>query len=669
MKKFLIVLLCILVIAGIAVGIIVYNTNQTEPSIALKEYFEKLSNGEYEAMYDYVITDTPKEEFVTRIKNIYEGIEAKNIATTVLTNVEDEDNSNIVNVTYNNSMDTIAGNMNFMNTVKLQKDDDGYKILWNSTVIFPDLKDEYKIRVATLDSTRGAIYDRNDIAIAKDGEANSVGLVPGKMDDTTDLAKLAELLGITEETINNALNAEYVKEDTFVPLRKISKDEQDLKNELLQIKGVLITDINARIYPYKEATSILTGYVQDDEGKTGLEYAYNDRLKGEDGTEIYIENAEGAKAKTLAIKEAKDGEDIKTTIDINIQQKLYEGFKDDEGASVAMNYNTGEVLALVSTPSYDANDMTLGVTDTEWNNLQNDEKKPMFNRYLASFVPGSSLKPVVGAIGLKYNSFTADDDFGRSGTRWQNDSSWEDLYVTTLTTYSGPANLKNALIYSDNIYFAKAALKIGRSNLQKGLDEFGFNDKITFVQDVSKSTYGSMDSDAAIANSGYGQDQMLVNPIHMAMIYSSFANGGNMLMPVLERSSSSSSTNIINGTSSSNNLGNSGSSSSFGTSNNASTKYYKENVISSEIANTIKQDLIAVVETGTGREAKIEGKTIAGKTGTAEIKENQQDENGTEIGWFNAFDEDGLLVVSMCENVKDKGGSHYLLPKVRTVFE
>ena len=666
MKKFLIVLLFILVIAGIAIGIIVYRTNQTEPSIALKDYFEKLSNGEYEAMYDYVITDTSKEDFVTRIKNIYEGIEAKNISTTVLTNTEDEDNSNIVNVTYNNSMDTIAGNMSFMNTVKLQKQDEGYKILWNSSVIFPDLKDEYKVRVSTLDSTRGAIYDRNDIAIAKDGEANSVGLVPGKMDDTSDLGKLAELLGITEDTINNALSASYVKDDTFVPLRKISKDEQDLKNQLLQIKGVLITDINARIYPYKEATSILTGYVQDDEGKTGLEYAYNDRLKGEDGAEIYITDESGNKIKTLATKEVKNGENIKTTIDINIQQKLYNEFKDDEGASVAMNYNTGEVLALVSTPSYDANDMSLGVTDTEWNNLQNDEKKPMFNRYLATYVPGSSLKPVVGAIGLKYNSFTADDDFGRSGTRWQNDSSWGDLYITTLETYSGPANLRNALVYSDNIYFAKAALKIGRSNFQKGLEDFGFNDKISFVQDISKSTYGSMDSDASVANSGYGQDQMLVNPIHMAMIYSSFANGGNMVMPVLERSeNNNSSTNIINGTSSSSNL----SSSSFGTSNNASTKYYKENVISSEIANTIKQDLIAVVEEGTGRSAKVEGKTIAGKTGTAEIKADQQDKDGTEIGWFDAFDEDGLLVVSMCENVKDKGGSHYLLPKVKTVFE
>lgn len=655
MKKFLIVILCILVIAGIAIGIIVYKTNQTEPSICLKEYFEKLNNKEYDAMYDYVKTNTSKEDFVTRIKNIYEGIEANNINATVVSNIEDEDNSSIINVTYTNSMDTIAGNMNFMNTVKLQKSDDGYKILWDSSVIFPDLKDEYKVRVSTLDSTRGAIYDRNDIAIAKDGTAYYVGLVPGKMDDTTNLAKLSELLGITEDTINNSLNAEYVKEDTFVPLRKISKDEQDLKNELLTIKGILIQDVNARVYPYKEATSILTGYVQDGVGKTGLEYAYNDRLKGEDGAEIYIADEQGAKTKTLASKEVKNGENIKTTIDLNIQQKLYNEFKDDEGASVAMNYNTGEVLALVSTPSYDANDISLGVTNEEWEKLQNDEKKPMYNRYLSSYVPGSSLKPVIGAIGLKYNSFSADEDFGTSGTKWQNDTSWGDLYVTTLATYSEPANLQNALKYSDNIYFAKAALKIGRNNLQKGLDEFGFNDKISFVQDITKSTYGAMDSDSSIANSGYGQDQMMVNPIHMAMIYSSFANGGNMVMPVIEKQEKNNlSGNIVN-------------SSNSNTTN--ATKYYKENVISKEIANEIKQDLIKVVEEGTGKAAKINGKTIAGKTGTAEIKENQQDEEGTEIGWFDAFDEDGLVVVSMCENVKDRGGSHYLLPKVKTVFE
>ena len=633
MKKFIIVLLILFVIGAVAV--IIY-MNRTEPSVCLKDYFDKLNNKDYEGMYEYVETSLSKEDFITRVKNIYEGIEATNISATVITNTEDEEDSSITNITYNNSMDTLAGNINFMNTVKVKKVEGCYKIIWNSSVIFSELKDEYKVRVTDLKSTRGAIYDKNGIAIAKDGEVYSVGLVPGKMDDTTDITKLANLLGITEDTINNSLNASYVKEDTFVPLRKISKDEQDLKNELLNIKGILITDTDSRVYPYKEATSILTGYVQDGEGKTGLEYAYNDRLKGIDGEEIYIADENENKVKTLAKRDLKNGEDIKTTIDVNVQKKLYNEFKDDEGTSVAMNYNTGEVIALVSTPSYDANDIVLGVTDEEWNNLVNDEKKPMYNRYLSAYVPGSSLKPVVGAIGLNSNSFLADDDFGTSGTRWQNDSSWKDLYVTTLTTYSGPANLRNALIYSDNIYFAKAALKIGKNNLQKGLDNFGFNDKISFVQDITKSTYGQMDSDAAIANSGYGQDQMLVNPIHMAMIYSSFANGGNMVMPCLEYTE---------------------------------TKYYKQNVISNDIANTIKEDLVQVVEIGTGKEAKIEGKKMAGKTGTAEIKENQQDESGTEIGWFNAFDENGLLVVSMVENVKGKGGSHYLLPKIKTVFE
>lgn len=633
MKKLIIAILIILVIG--AVSVVIY-MNRTEPSICLKDYFDKLNTKDYEGMYEFVETSLSKEDFVTRIKNIYEGIEATNISATVITNTEDEEDSSITNITYNNSMDTLAGNINFMNTIKVKKVEGSYKIIWDSSVIFSDLKDDYKVRVTTLESTRGAIYDRNDIAIAKDGEVYSVGLVPGKIDDTTDLAKLANLLGITEETINNSLNASYVKEDTFVPLRKISKDEQDLKNELLNIKGILITDVTSRVYPYKESTSLLTGYVQEDEGKTGLEYAYNDRLKGTDGEEIYIADESENKVKTLAKRDLKNGEDVKTTIDVNIQKKLYEQFKDDEGTSVAMNYNTGEVLALVSTPSYDANDIVLGVTDDEWNALANDEKKPMYNRYLSIYVPGSSLKPVIGAIGLNTNSFTADYDFGASGKRWQNDSSWGDLYVTTLTTYSGPANLRNALIYSDNIYFAKAALRIGKNNLQKELDNFGFNDKISFVQDITKSTYGSMDSDAAIANSGYGQDQMLVNPIHLAMIYSSFANSGNMVMPCLEYTE---------------------------------TKYYKQNVISKEIADTIKEDLVQVVETGTGKEAKIEGKIIAGKTGTAEIKENQQDENGTEIGWFNAFDENGLLVVSMVENVKEKGGSHYLLPKVKTVFE
>ena len=451
--------------------------------------------------------------------------------------------------------------------------------------------------------------------------------------------KIAELLGIDEGTINDSLNASYVQENTFVPLRKISKEKQELKNELLRIKGIMVTDVDVRIYPYKEATSIMTGYVQDKDGKSGLEYAFNDTLKGTDGVEIYIDK-DGTNSKTLIKKDKKDGKDVKLTIDVDLQNKIYEQYKDDLGATVSMNYNTGEILALVSTPSYDANEFSLGITDSEWEKLQNDEMKPMYNRYLTTYAPGSSMKPIIGAIGLETNSFTAEEDFGRSGTKWQNDSSWKNLYVTTLEEYSGEANLQNALVYSDNIYFAKAALKIGKTNLQMWLRKFGFNEKVEFVQDIATSIYGSLNSDASIANTGYGQAEVLVNPILMASIYSSFANGGNMMKPYIQLENDEK--NKI--------------------------KYYKQNVISSETANTIKHDLIQVVEKGTAKEAKIEGEVIAGKTGTAEIKDSQDDENGTEIGWFDAFDENGMLIVSMVQDVKNVGGSHYVVKKVKDIF-
>ena len=640
-KHFKGIIIFLIILIVIAIGIFIY-TNRTEPSLALKDYFSKLENKDYEGMYDLVITDMSKEDFVTRVKNIYEGIEASDISITIATNSTSKDEG-LTKITYTNSMNTMAGNTSFINTAKMKLVENNYKIMWDSSVIFPELKNNEKVRVSTIQHERGAIYDRNGIALAKSGSIYQVGLVPGKMNETTDLNQIASLLNISKETIENSLNASYVKEDTFVPLRNISREEQDLKNQLLQIKGIMISDLDARVYPYKEATSILTGYVQEGEGKSGLEYAFNDRLKGEDGVEIYITDENGSKVKTIQSKEVKNGEEIKLTIDVNLQNKIYEQFKDDKGAFVSINYNTGEVLAAVSTPSYDANDFSIGITDDEWNKLQNDENKPMYNRYLGAYAPGSSFKPIVGAIGISTNSFTATEDFGESGTKWQKDSSWKDLYVTTLETYSGDANLENALVYSDNIYFAKAALKIGKNTLQTGLDNLGFKEKIDFIQDVSSSSYGSMDSEAALANSGYGQDQILVNPIHLASIYSAFANGGNMVLPYIEKQVDSD--------------------------GNAVTKIYKEDVFSDRVADIIKQDLIQVVERGTAKACKIDGKVIAGKTGTAEIKASQTDANGTEIGWFNSFDENGMLLISMCEDVKNLNGSHYVVGKVRSIYE
>lgn len=641
-NKMLIIIPLIILIIGGAIGVYLYS-NTTETAITLKKYFQCISNKDYDGAYQYVTTETTKEEFVSRLKNIYEGIEASDISIKVATNSsilnKESEEQEDINVTYTTSMKTSAGELSFINSATFKLVENQYKIKWNSSIIYPDLQDNQKIRVSAINSERGTIYDRNGNIIAKEGKAYQVGLVPGKMNETTDVKKIAELLQIKQTTIEQSLKESYVTNDTFVPIKKISREEQELKAELLKIKGIMISDIKVRVYPYKEATSILTGYVQENDGKSGIEYAFNDKLKGHDGEEIYITDDDGRKIKTIIKRDVKNGEDIHLTIDVQTQNKLYEQFKDDEGTSVAVNYNTGEILAMVSTPSYNANDFSLGISEEKWESLKNDKRKPLYSRYLATYTPGSTFKPIVGAIGINNNYFSATDDFGASGTKWQNDKSWKNLYVTTLEKYSEPANLENALVYSDNIYFAKAAIKIEKENLKRNLDNIGFNEKIEFAQEIAQSTYGKIDSEPTLANSGYGQNEIMVNPIHMASIYSAFANGGNMVKPYI----------ILD--------------------DKNKTKYWKESVISEETANTIKNDLIQVVERGTAKDCKIEGKTIAGKTGTAEIKASQDDKDGEEIGWFNAFDEDGLLVISLIENAKSKSGSHYVVNKIRTIFE
>lgn len=470
---------------------------------------------------------------------------------------------------------------------------------------------------------------------------------------------MAELLNTTADSINSKLGAPWVKDDSFVPIKTVSSDETELKEKLLTIPGVKITSVDARTYPLGKAAAHITGYVQqvtkeDLEknpgysstsliGKAGLEKIYEERLKGKNGLEIYIVDSEGNRKETIIKQEKQDGENIKLTIDYNLQHNLYNELKEDSGLFVAMNHKTGEILALVSTPSYDVNKMTLGMSSSEWNELQNDARTPMLARFQQSYCPGSTFKALTGAIGLTTGNLSTDDTFSYSGLSWQKDKSWGTYSVTTLTAYNGPKNLKNALIYSDNIYFAQAVLKIGKTNFINGLKKLKFNEIIDFEMNLSKSQYSNSDtigSEGALADSGFGQGEILVNPVHMASIYSAFANDGNMVKPYLEYKE------------------------------NKTPEYLVQNAFTQDAANTIKEDLIQVVEQGTAKDMKINGITIAGKTGTAELKASR-DSSGDTLGWFDCFTidyETPYLIVEMVEKGNENGGSHYIIPMIRRIF-
>ena len=586
-------------------------------------------------------------------------------------------------VTYQTSFDTVAGNISFENEAIFLKGEDGYELVWDDSLIFPELGSTDKVKISTTQANRGDILDRNGRVLAGKGVASSVGIVPGKLEDRDEaIQQIAELLEIEPEVIEKKLSAKWVKEDSFVPIKtipkvaeielmKIEPDEEVLKEnerqkKLLEIPGVMISDTEVREYPLGEAAAHLVGYVQsvtaeDLEnhagegytansvmGKSGMEGLFEKELKGQNGCDIYIVDSDGNKKAELASIFVQDGKDIQLTIDAELQRSLYEQFKEDKSCSVAMNPYTGEVLALVSTPSYDNNDFIMGLSNEQWTALNEDENKPMYNRFRQVWCPGSTFKPIIAAIGLESEAIDPMEDYGNEGLSWQKDSSWGSYCVTTLHTYE-PVILENALIYSDNIYFAKAALKIGTEEMESSLTELGFNEEIPFDIKMAKSQYSNtenIETEIQLADSGYGQGQVLVNPLHMACIYSAFCNEGNIIKPYLVYQAK------------------------------ATVTFWMPGAFSKETANQVLEGTKKVVNDshGTGYAAHRDDVVLAGKTGTAEIKASKDDTSGTELGWFAIYSteetvEHPILIISMVEDVKGRGGSGYVVKKDSAVLE
>ena len=652
------------------------------PEELLVKYMDHIPKQEYEQMYAMLNVEASgnvsQEDYIKRNSAIYEGIEVQNMTVEILTYDEEQRK-----ITYQTTFDTAAGSISFANDAVFLKGEKGYELVWDDSLIFPDLTSADKVRVTTTRAERGEILDRNGRTLAGKGTASSVGIVPSKLENREEaIAGIAELLETTPETIEQNLSAQWVKEDSFVPLKtipkveeielmKISPDEEVLKElerqeKLLEIPGVMISDVEVRKYPLGEAAAHLVGYVQSvtaedlEEhtgegytsnsviGRSGMEGLFESELKGQNGCRIYIVDSEGNEKKELACILVQHGQDIQLTIDANLQVSLYEQFKEDKSCSVAMNPYTGEVLALVSTPSYDNNDFIMGLSSEKWTVLSEGEDKPMYNRFRQVWCPGSTFKPITAAIGLESGAIDPTEDYGNVGLSWQKDTSWGSYYVTTLHAYE-PVILENALIYSDNIYFAKAALKIGAEEMERSLTRFGFNEELPFEIKMAQSQYSNtenIETEIQFADSGYGQGQVLVNPLHMACIYTAFCNEGNIVKPYLVYQKE------------------------------AAAEYWIPEAFSDETAERVLEGTKKVINdpNGTGYAAHRDDIVLAGKTGTAEIKASKEDTSGTELGWFAVFTaeqsaERPILIISMTEDVKGRGGSGYVVEKDRLVLE
>lgn len=635
----------------------------------LKEYIAAWQKQDFSKMYSLLSQKSQKTisktDFVTRYQTIYSGIEAGKMTATVKTPSKNKPGS----VPLKATLDTAAGPLQFSQTIQLtqqkSKNQTNWYVDWQPSLILPGMNTGDKVRINTLPAKRGEILDRNGKPLAMNGTAAQIDVVPGQLGSgagkTKTISQLAKMLGITEQQVQDAMKPAWVKPDSLVPVKTVNTSNHSLIKNATKLLGVYKTTVASRVYPDGAASGHLTGYVgpitaeilkahpsegyneNSVIGRTGLEQLYEKQLRARDGAVIHLLDASGNEIKTIAQQAPKNGENIQLTIDRTVQDALYGQMKKDSGSAAAIDPKTGDVLGLVSAPSYDPNVFALGISSADYSKLSNDPNRPLMNRFSEATAPGSTFKPITAAIALSHNVIDPSKNISINGTKWQQDKSWGNYYVTRLD-HAPQVNLESALYRSDNIYFAQTALKIGGATLANDSKNYGFGEALPIPYPMQPSTIsndGKLNNAMLLANSGYGQGQVTVNPLHLSLIYSAFVNDGSIIKPRLIKT-------------------------------DAAPTLWKKNVMSPQIAQLLNQDLTQVVNNpaGTARNAQISGLPLAGKTGTAEFKKTQGTA-GKEDGWFVAYNTNNpkLLVTMMIENTQKKGGSGYVSPKVKAVFQ
>lgn len=665
----------ILIVMMFFAAIMVMSACEKDPSPndRFNEYVKLWNKNDFDKMYkEYLSTNAKKEykpeDFQERYPKIYKDLGINNLKVTFKKLKEDDfKKKEKVSVPVQISFDTMAGPVKYEEKMTLVKEEKEKKsnwyMNWNPAFLLPGLEKGDKIKPVTESPERGEIRDRNGNGLAVNGTVYEIGIVPGEMAGHEAEVKngLAKLLNISVAEIDNKLNASWVKPDLFVPITKISSAKEDLLPKLFALPGVQKQNTVGRTYPYGEAAAHLVGYIgsitaeelekQKDKGytansvigKRGMEQLFEKQLRGKAGSKIVIQKANDT-VKVVAQTEVENGENISVTIDGDLQKKIYDQMKGNAGTAAAIHPITGEVLSLVSSPSFDPNDFVLGMSGEEYSKLEKDPLKPLINRFALSYAPGSAIKPITGAIALENGSLKVSDTKTINGKSWGKGGSWGDYEISRVHVSNGPVNLETALIYSDNIFFAQTALGMGADKFVKGLKDFGFGEEIPFTYPLKKSQIssdGKLDKEIMLADSGYGQGQMLTNILQLATSYTPFINNGNMLKPYLLLDKEKS-------------------------------EVWKENIISADNAKTIAGMLRKVVADprGTGHGANLPNVELAGKTGTAELK-SSKNEKGKENGVFVAYDsgKKDLLVAMIVESVEKGGGSKVVVQKVANIFK
>lgn len=662
------------------------NEPRQDPKPFLDNYVQLLNAYNFGACYALLAPDTQEAitlvDFTQRYQNIFDGIDFQGLTISYgdLTVEAGKRYLQSATLTYSSALlDEFTQDVVF--SLDYSDNDSTFYLNWTPAMIFTDLTSSTEVKLRTLRPARGEILDSEHNAYAINSYAESVYVQPSKIEDTSyTVTALASILGMTTVDVEKVLSSSAaVKYDSAVikayPPGGISEATEGALTTLPGV-GVDRTSMTPiRYYPNGSFFAHSMGYtsaitaeelskldssrydISSYVGRTGLEAAYEDILCGTKGYSLDIYASDGQRLSTVARKEKVDGLDLEVTLDYDLQcraEEMLEQLKEEgnAGAAVVLEPTTGEVLAISSFPDFDPNLFVLNSDpETLASYVAADSNSPLYNRAVqGSYIPGSTVKPLIAAMAL--DDGVVDENYEFTGEiikkQWTPKGYWPYPPITRVSNYSGPVNMSNAITKSDNIYFADVALKAGWEKLEPFLKMIGFDERIPFDLRVSKPGYlnsGNYENMQLLAATGYGQGELIISPLQMACIFSSLANNGDVMTPRLVRA-----TRRMEGT-------------DYAVVDEYSESVWKENIISDHALSTIVPMLRRVVEEGSGRKIHINGLTICGKTGTAEIGSDKT----REIAWMIAFVENAdynrLVCVTLELPANYKGTIRYDLAR------
>lgn len=422
------------------------------------------------------------------------------------------------------------------------------------------MSDENRISTRFLVPPRGLIFDRNGEIIAKNEQDFQALMVAEQTPDIAETLKTFKQIVPLTEGEEQKIRKDLKNKRRFIPIKlKDNLSWNEVSKILLHapdLPGVEINEGLSRYYPYADIYAHVLGYVgpvsdkdkKDNPlymvpgfkiGKSGLERYFDYKLQGKGGTIKLEVNAYGRVMNEIERNSGEEGQSLTLTLDARLQRAAYEAFGEESGAAVVLNVRTGEILALVSTPSFDPNLFTNGISYKHWNALLKNERTPLVNKAVSGqYSPGSTFKVVVALAALEAGVIDLNTRFNCSGG----------LDVGNIRFHCwrhsghGSLNVVEALKHSCDIFFYETAIKLGIDKihdmavklgmgnvLEVGLD----NEKAGIIPTKAwkKARFGTSWTQGDAANSGIGQGYVLVTPLQLATMLARVVNGGYAVQP------------------------------------------------------------------------------------------------------------------------------------------